>query len=270
MEDKIENLLLTWEEYTKKLTSDLYLYEISGKKQSLSCVGTNHIYDPNSSKLIQIKNIFDQFSSFKKAEETIVVIEARPENILQYSVDTHTDPFEIVKDSAEAGFIAKISQDAGIEVVGLELSRKEYIMMVENIFSKNEVYYHYVSTITAQWHRFKDKPEYDEYINKYINYFSKNAGWVNYEFSLSNFKKIHSEIFRSDFDLSNRQFFSDITDPAKHGTIINDVARTISNKRDVHIAKSVIEFWNKGKSVFMLYGNSHVIRIEPVLKKFCV
>lgn len=270
MDDEIRSLLSPWEDYQAKNRPGLYVYEIAKQGQILFGVGSYHIYSPVDPNLDEIYKYWVNFVDVSNRQNCALVVEKTSKNIEDFLKQKFENSKDAVLENAEPGYLMILAANESIDVMGFEPSRKETIRILEKNFENKYIFYHKIAQMTAQWHRMRQAPAYIEFIQSYIDREKESSGWEDFEFSLDNFKKIHRELFNSDFDLSKRQFFSDISDPSRDGGIINKVARENSTTRDIILAKNIIELWNKGKNIFVLYGNSHVINIEPVLRRFCI
>lgn len=270
MDDEIRKLLASWEDYLAKNKSGLYAYEILKPGQLLVCVGTHHIYKPEDPLLDVMNKYWHDFIRRTDKDNDVLVVEKTSKNLEDLKAAKFDDPKEAVLENAEPGYLVKLAQALKVDAVGFEPTRKETMKMLENLFSRDLIFYYKIAQMTAQWHRMTNVPAYVDFIQPYINREKESSGWEEFEFSLNNFKRIHKEIFKTDFELANRQLFSDVSDPAKDTSVVNKISKENSTLRDINLAKHVIELWKDGKSIFVLYGNSHVINIEPVLKKFCI
>ena len=60
--------------------------------------------------------------------------------------------------------------------------------------------------------------------------------------------------------------FNNAVNPAKEGTIINGVSRALQRARDEYILEQIDKHWSEGKNLFIVYGSSHAMRLEPAIK----
>ena len=95
----------------------------------------------------------------------------------------------------------------------------------------------------------------------------KMSGWTDFDFSLNNLKIIHKNMFGTDFNQENTNFFGKIVTPIKTETIINKVTRKSGELRNEYISKEIQKYWNDGFSIYIQYGASHAVIQEPFLKE---
>ncbi len=62
------------------------------------------------------------------------------------------------------------------------------------------------------------------------------------------------------------EFFSKVVNPLLTISVINDVARSCGRLREIEILKEIERFWTEGKNIFIVYGQTHAVIQEPVLK----
>jgi hypothetical protein len=119
-----------------------------------------------------------------------------------------------------------------------------------------------------QWGRKTDpKPDFVEYITRYLDGDKKESGWNDYDFSLVHMKKIHSELFQMPFDENDTQFFYDVSNPVVIKSEVNKVSAASSIVRDEYIVSEIQKYMNDGYSIFAEYGCSHVVMQEPALRE---
>jgi hypothetical protein len=81
-------------------------------------------------------------------------------------------------------------------------------------------------------------------------------------------KKIHKELFSTDFDEKDANFFYSIANPIELNSVVNEVSRISSQIRDQYIVQKIKDYIDDGFSVFAQYGYSHVVMQESALEKF--
>jgi hypothetical protein len=74
-------------------------------------------------------------------------------------------------------------------------------------------------------------------------------------------------MFNTPFDPTDKVFLSSILDPRLETSIINRIsAFDDSGLRDNYILDEIEKYWKKGLSIFIIYGHSHAVMQEPVLR----
>jgi hypothetical protein len=79
--------------------------------------------------------------------------------------------------------------------------------------------------------------------------------------------RIHGRLFNTQFESRDKDFLSSILDPRLETSIINKIsAFDDSGLRDNYILDEIDKYWKKGLSIFIIYGSSHAVMQEPVLR----
>jgi hypothetical protein len=106
----------------------------------------------------------------------------------------------------------------------------------------------------------------DEYIIQFLKKLQDETGWNEFDFSMQHLKDIHTNIFNTAFDETDQNFFQSIVTPTNTNSVINRISRDMDVVRDTAIVQGILDEWNKGKSVFVVYGASHAVIQEKALK----
>ena len=81
--------------------------------------------------------------------------------------------------------------------------------------------------------------------------------------------KIHKELFGVRFNKHDKLFLRDILDPIGNKCIVNKISLFEGSElRDTYIVKEIERFWKKGKNLFVIYGTSHAVIQEAVIRNF--
>jgi hypothetical protein len=169
----------------------------------------------------------------------------------------------IIKRNGEGGLITWLANVAGIPTHSPEPNRVEEMEALLQKFSKEEIAYYYFARSVHSRHRLDPKPEFEAYINKYLEGWKKI--WKDFDFSIENMKRIHKDIFGDEFN-ENEDRFSYVN-PTIEKSVINKVARACSTYRNVHVVSEILKFWQEGKNIFVVFGGSHAVMQEPALQK---
>ena len=166
------------------------------------------------------------------------------------------------------GLVTYLADESHIERFSPEPSEKYERSQMEKEFSKEEIQYYYFARVVHQWIRKQDpKPDFEGYINDYLKRDEIESEWDGFDFSLDAMKKIHSDLFNTEFDEKDTKFFYDVTNPVKIQCVVNKVSRASSEIRDKYIVEKICEFVSKGYSVYLQYGATHAVMQEPLLKE---
>lgn len=256
----IRSLLLTSEEYQNKKFTSPYIINIQKNKQELVYLGVQHSTDIKKSQFETIEQQWNKFIENKKPDGCVVIIET---GLLKTEFDKEKS---IIK-YGETGMAVFLAQKFGVKVFCFEPNRIEVMQSLLNSFSKEELFYHHIAQMLLQWNRFVQKPELGSYIDRVIDNDKSRTTWQDFEFSFENIKKIHKSIFNKDIDVNDKDFFNKIVNPHLNLCTINKVSKSYSDIREVKIVEGILEQWNLGKSIFVVYGSGHAIVQERALRE---
>lgn len=82
-------------------------------------------------------------------------------------------------------------------------------------------------------------------------------------------KNLHRKIFNTELDLNDLKFFYDLVDPSQNNSVYNEISRAEDVIRDSTIVKNILDYWERGYSVFIVYGSAHAVNQERALKELC-
>ncbi len=256
---KIEKLLLTWDEYNQKGHFEIpYAYLIQGDNQVLSYFGARHSFDPQDPQFNQIETLWNDMTAHYPNDKMVAVIEGGLMNN-EYERD------EYITRAGESGLLIYLAKKADIEIKYLEPS-KGLLNDLTDRYSKEEIFYHQMAQRALQWNKLTRKPSFEEYTVQFLKKLQDETGWNDFDFSMNHLKKIHNDIFHVTFDENDRAFFQSIVTPTNDDTVINKISRDMNVVRDTAIVQGILDEWQKGKSIFIVYGASHAVIQERALK----
>lgn len=256
---EIKNLLLTWGEYNQKGKFEIpYVFSIKKEGQKLVYFGASHNFDPLSLQNEQIEKLWNEMISHYPKDQIAAVIEGGLMNN-EYERD------EYITRAGESGLLIFLAKKAGIEIKYFEPEKSLLNDLMED-YSKEEIFYHQIAQRALQWNKLTRKPSFDEYTAQFLKKLKDETGWNNFDFSMEHLKGIHTDIFNAVFDENDRGFFQSIVAPTNTNSVINKISRDMNVVRDTAIVQGILNEWQKGKSVFVVYGASHAVIQERALK----
>lgn len=256
----IVNLLLSWDEYNQKKFDVPYVYSIKKDGQELVYMGTRHCYNSKDEEFEKIRKEWKEFYYRNRDREMIVVVEGGVRPIEE------SEEKAIIK-GGEMTFITYLAHQDKVSTICFEPMRGEVFEEVGKKHSREKVFYQRMAQIALQWNTLTEKPEFEGYIHHFMERDEKESNWNDFDFSFDNLKKIHRELFDTEFNPTDRDFFYTIINPSQKNTIINEISRDEDVVRDTAIVKGIIGEWQKGKSIFVVYGSGHSVIQERALKK---
>lgn len=173
---------------------------------------------------------------------------------------------ETIKRYGEPAFVKGLAIGAGLEYISPEPTKEEMNNFIKDKFSEEEIVYYKVAQQSLHYTNMQNKPSEEEFLQRRIDNDIKQ--FTDKYKTPEDIKVLHKKLFGTDFDLNDRNFFYEIANPALFKSRFNELAREKDILRDSKIVESIVEYWNKGYSVFVVYGSGHIIIQEPALEKF--
>jgi hypothetical protein len=257
MNENILNLLLTGEERNKKRFKIPYIFNIKNADQELVYFGSNHSYDPKDEQFEMIEKLWDEM----KNKYPIGMITSVIEGSLRKKI---LERDEIILKSGESGFLQHLANTAGIEVVCLEPLYGKIMDQLALKHQREKVFYYSVASVCLQWNNLTIKPNFEKYIVEYLEKDKEETGWIDFDFSIKNIKKIHQDIFGTEFDENDKNFFYKTVDPTGN-SVLSQISRDMDLIRDSNIVEGIVSKWKEGRSIFVVYGSGHAVTQEPAL-----
>jgi hypothetical protein len=258
-ETEIESLLYSHDDWKNVAKKWPYCFEIDKNRQFLFYFGSNHSHDPNNEQFPILKEFWKKFLESTSGKNAIVFVESGLRKVSENEEAT-------IKQNSEGGLITFLANDANIPTYCPEPGPIEERTALLKKFSKDEIQYYYFSRIAHAWHRRDPKPDFENYIMHFLQRDKTESGWEEFDFSLENMKRIHKEMFGTDFENDEQLSFKNIN-PTVESSVINKVARACSTYRNVHIVSEILKFWKEGKNIFVVFGGSHAVLQESALQK---
>jgi hypothetical protein len=263
IEDKIKSLLLTWDEYNKKKFNTPYTFSVKKQNQELFYFGGGHSYKPDDLQNSQIEDEFEKFILRNNYKNTISVIEGRFKNVREIKEEN-------IKLGGESGLLAYLSKQKEVPFFCFEPKFGEIINKLLGKYSKDILFYYSINKLALQYNKILEKPKFENYLFKFMERDRIDTGWYDFDFSLENAKRIHKKLFNTDFDENDKMFFYHNVNPAENSSVFNEISKDFDIYRDVSIVKNILEKWQEGKNIFVVYGSGHAIIQERALKTLCI
>lgn len=255
----IKKNLLTYEEYVMLHIQPPYIYKIQKGNNWLYYFGAYHTFEPLDDQFELMKRTWDEFIKLTSKTPRIALSEGGVREAM-------ADETTAIKKYGDAGLLSFLAKRDVVEIQCPEVSRKEEISGLEREFTRDEIEYYYFARMVAQWNRFNPRPDFEEYLTKFLKIDEQELGWQDYDFSLDNMKSVHKKLFKEEFDENNKDFFLSITNPTIEKTVINKFVKAEGVAKDAYIVKNTLGHIKSGKSVFIVYGFTHAVVQEPAIR----
>lgn len=255
-----KELLIPLPEYYKIDHQIPYTYKIKKGEQCLYYFGSKHSFDPQNSQFEDIRKFFNDFVNHTTKENSIILVEGgeRPVALSEK---------EAILNGAEMNFVTYLASKADRHVTSPEIPDQKRFELLYEHFPKEEIAYYCFIQVCWQWNNIEKKNDFKEYIQVFLENNKKQSGWDDIDFSYKNMMTIHQRLFNTTFDPSDKDFLSSILDPRLETSMINKIsAFDDSGLRDNYVLDEICKYWKKGLSIFVIYGHSHAVMQEPVLR----
>ena len=255
---------MTYEQYREIKHPTPYTFSIQSGSNFLYYFGERHSYDPAHEEWIIEKTFWQSFLKDTEGHKRIVLVEGGKRK-------TEATEEQSIVNGGGMGFITYLASQQGIDTVCPEPDRAYERKELLKHFSREESQYYYFARVVGQWNRRQEpKPDFEEYMNEFLEEDKKDTGWNNFDFSIEMMKRIHTALFHTEFDKNDLEFFHTICNPSRTDTVINKVARASSDIRDKHIVQEIKKYLDEGYSVYVQFGGTHAVMQEPLLKELLI
>ncbi len=238
-----------------------YTYSIQKGDQFLYYFGANHSCDPNDPQYSILRTFWAEFLEKTKKQNCVVFVEGGKRKV-------YNSELEALECGAEANFITYHANKEGIETFSPEPPEKYRFEELLKKFTKEEIIYYEFARMAYQWNRhITKKYTFREYLKRSLARDKENSGWSDFDFSIEHMITLQKQWFDKDFNENDANFFVSVINPTKTTSRINELSRYEDDVfRDAHILKQIEKFWNEGKNLFVVYGESHAVRHERAVK----
>ncbi len=257
--DHIKSLILTWDEYRAKKFETPYMFEIAKGDKRLTYIGVRHLYLPEDKQFAVIKQKFEEF--IQLVGDKVVLVEGGK------NWPTFPTTEETIQKYGEAAYTTFLAKEAGLEFNTPEPEYDDILESLRDTYGTDDISYQWVATYGLHYSKIVDKPTQDEYIQSRV---LKRLGRISDTYkTVDDVKNLHKRLFNTELDLNQQKFFYDLVDPSQNNSVYNEISRAEDVIRDSTIVKNILDYWNKGYSVFIVYGSAHAVNQERALKELC-
>ena len=228
--------IMSYEEYVTIKHSRPYMYTLLKQDQALFYFGANHSCDSENEQYQQFDYFWNEFLQCTNGENCVVLIEGSLRG-------KHTTKYDAIsKGGGEGGLLQFYAEQQGISAICPEADEKNLQAKLLQYYSDDEVAYRDFAHICMQFHRYTSAV------------------------TLDRMKEIHTQIFGTEFDIYDEQFFYEVSNPVDSKTIVNKVCRTASQIRDEAIVTCIADLIKQKKNVFIAYGATHAVMQKAAIK----
>src|SRR3990167_3558914 len=245
---------MTYGEYETIKHDSPYAYQLSKNSQHLFYFGANHSCDPNNKQYPLLESFWTEFLKKTKGKNCIVLVEGSKRPV------KNTKEEAITVAGAEGGFITFLAHQNNICTECPEPD-KQHLFDHESLnqFSNDAIEYMDFAHCVQQFNRYKRVNLGLKFENYYQEYNQFN--------DLERMKKVHQDLFNTQFNPYDEKFIYEITNPVIQKTVINKLCRQVSIIRDNYIIEYINNLLREGKNIFIVYGCTHAVMQEPAIRR---
>jgi|GEM_PF-931402 len=244
--------IMSYEEYVQIKHNSPYMYALIKPDHALFYFGANHSCDPENEQYSDFDCFWNDFLQCTNYEDCVVLIEGS----LRGQYKTKYDA--ITKAGGEGGLLQFYAGQHQFTIICPEPDEQFLKKELLKYYSYNEIAYRDFAHICMQFHRYCNldvKLELETFYQKYAP-----------TLTLDQMKEIYTQIFGTQFDISDEQFFYDVSNPVNSKTVINKVCRKASQIRDEAIVICIADLIKQKKNIFIAYGWTHAVMQEAAIR----
>lgn len=252
---------MSFEEYAASRHPTPYTFSIQSGSSCLYYFGERHSYDPTHEEWDIEKKFWQSFLNDTEGKKRMVFVEGTRRT-------SAADEASAILNDGGMGLITYLAHQENIDTYCPEPDRTYERSELLKHFSKEESQYYYFARIVGQWNKRQEpRPDFEEYINDFLQKDKRTTGWTDFDFSIEHMKKIHTALFHKEFDKNDVKFFNTICRPTEAGTVINNVAQISCKIRDTYIVQQIQRYLAEGYSIYVQFGATHAVMQEPLLRE---
>ncbi len=258
-----KSILLPREKYNEsanKWGKSPIMMEIKNDKQVLFYFGANHSRNPEDSQYPALREYWDKFIEKTKDKNKVVLIEGGLRKLS--ADDTET---KAIEHGAEAGLITILANIQGVAIESPDINESDMFDLLKDSVQRDEFLLLWFLIWFDNFQRFPEpKPDFDKFFESWKERQSKRALWEGLDLSFQSLRDLYKRIIGREFNEKEDQNI--LIDPNKFGARTNEIVRMQSDLREERVVSEIVRHWNLGESIFVVFGNGHLIIQEPALK----
>ncbi len=265
----LHTLVLNYEQYARhpfaQNKKPTYTYTLEKGDKVLCFFGATHTNDPLHPIFNEIKNLFDVVKPDMVYVEGYRYANTHKQELIR---ELQAETPEHSKIQGESHFTLKLASDSGIAFTSPEPEFSQEIShIVAKGFSKRDIFCYYIYRMIAQYQRTTKKVDIhdcEQYLTRSIDSFKSLEGWDTAEINVFK-KEIFDTINLLDLD-TYRNETNPVPRPGTERSTIQKVSAESGDFRDSYILDHIYKDLQNHNKIFIVYGSSHAVRLEPALR----
>ncbi len=262
---KVESLLLTTEEMGavydqlnaegRDTESEPLELKIKSKTdKQLEYLGVHHSNDPHRPDLDFLRARWQQFLAETEGKDRVLLVEGGVRHGM-------ADETSALTSGSETGLFSFLGEREGVEIISPEPDRSQEILELSGKHGRDETVYYYFIRMAAQWQRTKSDEGFTDYLTRCLEWIKELSGWTDYDFSMEHMGALYTQRHGQPLNPSTTIPHGD------YSPFGNPLSKSSGLIRDKFMVGEIAKLWSEGKSIFVVYGNGHLITQENALKE---
>lgn len=242
-----------------------YIVDIKGTKEAgnrLFFFGSVHSTDPHHTQWKKLNELWHEFEKHKsKNKQKIVFYEGR------MVADTNITQEEALARYGESGIVTWRALKEKIRVESPEPDRSMEVRYIRQKFSIQRVVIYYFARQMLQWERqdYQIFPDWEKYADGFLADYNTLPVWDGIELNLKTVLEWYQAEAGKEFDPHDVATVYKLSDPYQ-----SEVSAISGQVRDTQLFEAIRTHWQRGEDIFVIYGSSHAMTLEPALQTLAV
>ncbi len=239
-----------------------YIVEIEHAGQKLLFYGAEHTNDPAHPQFEDLESKWNNFVA--ETNMPVMLVEGRYNELPN---DETSDKIGSIVRGGETQFAVHLARRDNVDVHSPEPDRLDEANQLAAEYGKDNVVFFYIMRQVAWWNRQAQKPDIKHEAAKMLEQMSNVYAWDGVDFSVEHISKMHQELFGKTLPWDNNSWSYQLTTPVSQQYVTNQLARTSGELRDQYLLRQIVDYWQDGKSPFIVFGSAHAVCLEPALQR---
>ncbi|HUP46141.1 MAG TPA: hypothetical protein VM779_11580 [Thermoanaerobaculia bacterium] len=244
--------VMSWDAYSRLQLSWPYVISIDpAGPGELFYFGAAHTFDPADPQIARIEEAWREF---------------RPDIAF---TEGGFPPFEASRDQAvskhgESGLLRYLAARDNVPTTTLDPTRADEVAALRSRFSREQIKLFFLLRAVSQFVQRNGPDRAGAEVERILPIYAAAPGLSGSPRSLSELEAAYEDLFPAGgryVDVQPAWF-----DPARSGTLLNEIARASSDYRDRFVVERLASHVREGRRVFAVMGGSHVVMQEPALR----
>ncbi len=231
-------------------------FEIEKEGQLLFYFGANHSHDPENYQYPVLREYWNRFLETTINKERLILVEDTQRSI-------QIDEVTAIKCGAEGDFVSFLGAQTNIKNISPDITLEKLAKKFPEIPEEEVLLYRFLDVVNAFQRHHLSSPFEDV-----VNNWCEDKKQKGFDVSLDKLKDLYKNILGKEFDLKDAM--NNLVNPNNTGTRINEIARLLSDAREVNIVSEIEKYWKEGKSLFVVFGSGHLVVQRPALEKLLI